>query len=406
MTARGVPTRKTAQPSQVPTTTPSPTPQATARSGSSAARRLGGVVIVPAMHEPPHDADQLTRRLAVRLEDGEPVARPRELDEVHAPVVVLVPRGRRLHPRPRPRHVLPDAVDQHVAVPDRHEQRRELGAGAAAAPARRLRPGERVRGLVVPRRPRRQRQAPHLVVQRELRPQQHAPGEAEAPSRRDAGGRVVRDVGARRVARHEHAAQVRRVGEPRVRARARRGVPLLVGEPGEEGVRVLDRRGEAVLRGQTVVGGEHHGGELGGEAEAHGVELRRGEAADDEAAAVEVDQHRELLGLGAASVTCSGGGRHVHAEAQVAGLVVDDVLPSDCGWRVVMEDERGRGALDGAVAQELDEPEAVLHDVWRRNFAGDTGRRRGGGRHGNVERNAACYRPTVAWRGWCLACSI
>ena len=118
-----------------------------------------------------------------------------------------------------------------------------------------------------------------------------------------------------------------------------------------------------MLGGQAVVGGEHDGGERGGEAKAGGVEVGLREAAHAKAAAVEVDQHRDLP---------RSGGRHEHAEAKVVGLVVDDVLPSDCARRVgrgqrravgVGEDERGRGALDGAVAEELDDAEATLDDL-------------------------------------------
>ncbi|KAG2640080.1 hypothetical protein PVAP13_2KG067848 [Panicum virgatum] len=292
-----------------------------------------------AVHEPPqHDAEQLAGGLAVGLQGEEPVALPRKHGELGA----LAPRG------VQPRHVVPDPVDQHVAVAGRDEHRRE-GDGVQRGAAR----PERVRQRVVPARPRRQRQAPHLVGQgqrqehvgragrlrrrpplaAEVRVEQGATGDArraggEAP-RPDAHGHVVRDVGAGRVAGHEHAAEVRRLGEPRVGGRRGLGA-----QPGEEALGVVQRRGEAVLRGEAVVGGEHDGGQLGGEAEARGVELGHGEAADAEAAAVEVDEHGELLGAV---------GRHEHAEAEVVGLVVDDVLPSDRCWRV----GRGHGRVAG-----------------------------------------------------------
>jgi len=83
---------------------------------------------------------------------------------------------------------------------------------------------------------------------------------------------------------------------------------------------------------------------------------------------VEVDDHGELLSAGER--------RHEHSEAEVVGLVVDDVLPSDRWWR---EDLRQLEALDGAVAEELDDALQVLHDVRRHQFGGwDSGRRRGG----------------------------
>ena len=81
----------------------------------------------------------------------------------------------------------------------------------------------------------------------------------------------------------------------------------------------VERCGQAVLRREAVVDGEHDGGELGGEAEAGVVDVGHGEAAQAEAAAVEVDHHRQLLG--------GAGGRNVHAEAQAAVLVISHVLP-------------------------------------------------------------------------------
>lgn len=72
---------------------------------------------------------------------------------------------------------------------------------------------------------------------------------------------MVRDVRAGRVARDEHAAEVRRPDEVRVR----RGG--LAAQPGKEGFDVVERSGMAVLGREAVVYGEHDGRELGGEAE-------------------------------------------------------------------------------------------------------------------------------------------
>ena len=318
---------------------------------------------------PQHDTDHFAGDLVIVLHGEERVPLPRELG-------ALVPRG------VQPRHVVPDPVDQHVAVAGHDEQWRE-GDGVQRGAVR----PERVRQRVVPARPRRQREAPHLVghgqrqvnvvragrlrrrplLAAEERVQQDAPGDARRAggegTRPDAHDRVVRDVAAGRVAGHEHAAEVRRLGEPQVGGRRGLGA-----QPGEEGIGVVMRRGEAVLRGEAVVDGEHDSGQLAGETEAGGVELGRGEAVDDEAAAVEVDDHGELLGAGER--------RHEHSEAEVVGLVVDDVLPSDRWWR---EDLRQLEALDGAVAEELDDALQVLHDVRRHQFGGwDSGRRRGG----------------------------
>ena len=201
------------------------------------------------MHKSPDDPDELVGGLAAGLPDEEPVALPREHGELGA----LVPRG------VQPRCVLPDPVDQHVAVAGRDEHRRE-GDGVQRGAVR----PERVRQRVVPARPRRQREAPHLVghgqrqvnvvragrlrrrplLAAEERVQQDAPGDARRAggegTRPDAHDRVVRDVAAGRVAGHEHAAEVRRLGEPQVGGRRGLGA-----QPGEDALGVVQRRGEA-----------------------------------------------------------------------------------------------------------------------------------------------------------------
>ena len=64
----------------------------------------------------------------------------------------------------------------------------------------------------------------------------------------------------------------------------------VLGHPHQGGVAVLERGRERVLRRQAVVDGDHDRTDLGGDPAA--VRVVQVEAADDEAAAVEVDQRR------------------------------------------------------------------------------------------------------------------
>jgi hypothetical protein len=110
------------------------------------------------------------------------------------------------------------------------------------------------------------------------------------------------------------------------------------------------------------------------------VEVGHREAADAEAAAVEVDEHRQLPPAGA-------GGGALHAAAQGVRGVVDHVLPLHGRHRRhVVGDERDRGevcrARHRAVAEQPHDAEAVLDDA--RLFRGRAGRRRG---HGPVRAN-------------------
>ena len=66
-------------------------------------------------------------------------------------------------------------------------------------------------------------------------------------------------------------------------------------EPRQDGLGVAVRRREAMLGRQAVVGGEHERRELRGEPERAGVEVGQLEAAQAEPAAVEVDEHRQLI---------------------------------------------------------------------------------------------------------------
>jgi len=326
-----------------------------------------------AMDEPPNDVDQLVGSFTARVEGEEPVVLASEHDELD-----------RLRHRRQPSGIILYAVVQHVQVRVHDEHRREGDVVQRVA----VRP-ERVGRRVVPGRADGQRHAPHLLQQLcanelmaikagrlgrrsllggEVGPEQDAPGEPDdgvvvegqlPPAVPD--GDVVRDVAAGRVAADEHPAQVGRVGEPRV------GLGLGA-QPRQDGLGVAVRRGEAVLGRQAVVGGEHERRELGGEAERAGVEVGQLEAAEAEAAAVEVDEHRQLV-VGRRRRRVAVGGP-VHAEAERVCGVVDDVFPLDgqVGRHLALERERGvvRGARHGAVAKELHDAEAVVHDVRRR----------------------------------------
>jgi hypothetical protein len=84
---------------------------------------------------------------------------------------------------------------------------------------------------------------------------------------------------------------------------------------------------------------------------------------------------RELLVLGVGA----GG---LHAEAEIVGLVIDDVIAPHCrrrGEQRRISEEQGRRC---SLVHKLEDAEGFLHNV-RRRFAGDTGNWRGGGRQGH-----------------------
>ena len=111
--------------------------------------------------------------------------------------------------------------------------------------------------------------------------------------------------------------------------------------------------------------GEHERRELHGEPERADMEVGQLEAAQAEAAAVEVDEHWQLI-IGRRRVVVDG---LIQAEAERVRGVVDDVLPLDrqVGQHLALERERGvlHGARHGAVAKKLHDAEAVVHDVRR-----------------------------------------
>lgn len=97
---------------------------------------------------------------------------------------------------------------------------------------------------------------------------------------------------------------------------ARGAQPCLVADPHDRVHGVIVRGGEAVLGSKAVLDGEDEEAELVGQAGARVVERPGGCAEDDEAAAVEVEHHREL--------TVIGGGDE-HAEEGLLGWVQRDV---------------------------------------------------------------------------------
>ena len=66
-------------------------------------------------------------------------------------------------------------------------------------------------------------------------------------------------------------------------------------QPPQETHAVVDSCGEAVLGREAVLRGEHDGAGLRGKAEAVHVHIRPRARTQEEAAAVEVDEHRQLL---------------------------------------------------------------------------------------------------------------
>ena len=116
-----------------------------------------------------------------------------------------------------------------------------------------------------------------------------------------------------------------------------------------------------MLGGEAVLHGQHDGRELGGGAEAERVEGRLREGAEAVAAAVEVHQHRELDAAGHRRRR-----RPVDADAKAVRRVVHHVLPFHAGdvrERLLWSEDGLVAADDGAVAEELDDAEEILHDV-------------------------------------------
>ncbi|KAG2582773.1 hypothetical protein PVAP13_6KG167712 [Panicum virgatum] len=99
-----------------------------------------------------------------------------------------------------------------------------------------------------------------------------------------------------------------------------------------------------MLQGEVVPRGEHDGAGVRGEAEAEHVHVGPRARPEAESAAVEVDEHRQLVPGGIADAD-----RPVHAYTEVLGLVVDGLLPLH---RWVAVGEGGQGGGGGRVRPE------------------------------------------------------
>jgi hypothetical protein len=307
------------------------------------------------------DAHELGGGVGPGVDGEEAVLLALELPELHG-----LPRGL------QPGGVVHGAVAEDVAPADHDQRRRELDA-----PQLRRAGPERVGGGVVRRGALGQRQAPVPVVERaveervvgalRLRPRARRAAEeghqldvaadGDPAGRRGAEphGEVVRDVAPRRVAGDEHAAQVRRLGDPRVAARLR-----LRGQPQDRGGRVVDGGGEAVLRGEAVVRGDHDGAELGRQPEAVVLEVGPRAGPDAEPAAVVVEEHRQLLAAAPGPV---------QPQPQPRGRVERRVLPLH--GPVVphrRREPRRRAPHHGPVAVHEQHAPALLHHVRRRRL--------------------------------------
>nr|ACN35832.1 unknown [Zea mays] len=317
--------------------------------------------------EPAHDADELVGALRPGVHHEEAVVGAGDLHVLHllAPLLLHPPRVLRV---PVPQHVAPAGHHQHGGhlhglQPGRPRPRRAehrvvpagaLGQRQPRVPVAHLGGEERVaRALQLLRA--RAGVAGHGRRQEERAADPDA-GSQAGPAEPDRD--VVGDVAARRVARHEDAREVGRVGEPGVAAAGGGGA-----QPGHGPGAVLLGGREPVLGRQAVVEGEHHGGELGAQAEAPGVEVGPPPGPDAEAAAVEVGHHGDPRVVGRAQVP-----RPVQARVQAVRRVPRHVLPLHAAlvFRDVHRREqrrRLRAAPHRAVAHQLQHAAAVLHHV-------------------------------------------
>ncbi|XBH92575.1 hypothetical protein VPH35_083670 [Triticum aestivum] len=238
---------------------------------------------------------------------------------------VLEPRG---HQHPRAREPLQRRRRQRV-----HPR---VVRAAHRRPAARVGPEEpghpgRGRGLPLDRRVPAE---PRVQQYRALDPRSAVPHE-----------HLVRDVGAGAVPRDEQLRGVAVVGDPAVLRR---------GSPPERGPGVVVGGGERVLRGEAVVDGHREDAGRGGERVE--VVVVRGVAGrpDEEGAAVEVDDDRELRG----GVLELVGEVEAHGEARAR--VEDDVLGGDAGGLV------DAGGQDGGVVEAVYLPAPVDAEAPRR----------------------------------------
>lgn len=280
-----------------------------------------------------------------------------------------VEHGRVLHQRrllagpPQPLAVPLLPVPQRVETPHEHQRRREP---LQPRHVHRVRAAH-VRRPVVPVRPLRQEGLPANVRpghrhQRRI----HEPGLRFGPLRAPEEGLdqhqphhpdSLEPLLLRPAGPHRHVVRDVRPG-------AVPGEEALgdVGDPGQRGGLVEEAEdveavvvlgGEPVLGGEAVVDGDDDGGELAGEATAHGVVGPGGRAEEAEAAAVEEDEDGEGGGGGAGGGG-GGGGRGVEAEPEAAGGVDGDVGGGDAvggggvGGGLEVE-EAYEAAVDGAV---------------------------------------------------------
>ena len=124
----------------------------------------------------------------------------------------------------------------------------------------------------------------------------------------------------------------------------------VLGDPHQRGVAVLERGRERVLRGEAVVDRDHDRTDLGGDPAAVGVvEV---EAADHEAAAVEVDQRRERV--------VAGAGRPVAAHPHLGRVLRagdEELVDLERDGRVVRRQRGQQVRLPGAGGRDVGEGE-------------------------------------------------
>ncbi|PAN12795.1 hypothetical protein PAHAL_2G291800 [Panicum hallii] len=163
---------------------------------------------------------------------------------------------------------------------------------------------------------------------------------------------VVDDVPAGAVAGQVEAAEVAVLRQP--------GVPFTRDRPPERAERVLVAGRQRVLGREAVVHGDDEQAGPRGQGVEELLVHRRRRRLGDEAAAVEVDQHGELLAVG---VGPGGRLRKVEANVESGVAVDDDILRRDAGTGVEAGRHSGRAdqAVDAPVAVDAEE-RAVQYD--------------------------------------------
>ncbi|KAG2635486.1 hypothetical protein PVAP13_2NG358009 [Panicum virgatum] len=287
--------------------------------------------------------------IAAGLEEEEDMLLALGLEPLHRAAPPARREGLVVRPVPRPHQVLLRRADEDPLARKVPQARRRGDQGVHPRIVRAVRRlGERERPqLLRERRPLRRLPVDGLPPAEPRVEQDRALDPRPRRRARLAFGRghhrdVVDDVPAGAVAGQEEAAEVAVLRQP--------GIPAVRDRPLERAERVLVAGRQRVLGREAVVDGDDEQAGPRGQGIEEALVHRRRRRLGDEAAAVEVDQHGELLAVG---VGPGGRVREVEANVEASVAVDDDILRRDAGAAV----EAGRHG--GGADQAVDAPVAV-----------------------------------------------